>query len=232
MSNEVHAKAALQLARTLLGKYKSSNKFRPGETKEGVDRDRRWGKANRWRNEIVREIRGRPGPLDYGILAELATAYESGNCTEYAAIAWKYLVSKEVQAHIVGLEGDGDHAFAVAGLKQPPPRDFAEWGEDVWICDPWANICCLAADYPTAWNDRMRHWENKGKMILGKDGEPIAPTSHAWLNSIQHCEKAIRTGAPFEQAQPPRREPVPQRPDPKPVPPRPHKPLPPRPDGK
>jgi hypothetical protein len=216
MSNKVHAEAALQLARMALGKYKSNNKIRPGETKQGVDREERWGKADRRRGEIQRVV-GRPEPstMFYEKLAEVATAYKAGNCTEYAAIAWRYLVGQGVLAHIVGLEG-GDHAFAVVGLKQLPSKDFTAWGEDVWICDPWANICCPAADYPKAWNEKMARWDEKEKLILDADGEPIRPTEHSWLNSIQHCEKAIRTGAPFEQAQQPRRKPLPplpRRPD-------------------
>ncbi|MCC7198536.1 MAG: hypothetical protein IT483_03405 [Gammaproteobacteria bacterium] len=209
MSNETPAREALVHARMALKKYKSNNKFRTDQTKEGKDRYERRLEADKRRIQIMKHAGGLASDKSdagsrgyYEALAEAAEAYKAGNCSEYAAVAWKFLIGKGALAHVVGLQGDkGDHAFAVVGLKQSPPKDFANWGADVWICDPWANVCCLAAGYPAAWNEKMRHWsERQHKKIINGKEEHVDPMDHGWLNSITSCQKVIRVGVPYEQA--------------------------------
>jgi hypothetical protein len=69
----------------------------------------------------------------------------------------------------VYFEPPGDHTFTVIGQQAGKdgvfPMDFAQWNVDAAICDPWANLCCWARDYPNEWRYKMRKWERDGKKV-------------------------------------------------------------------
>lgn len=72
-----------------------------------------------------------------------------GNCGELALVAFYYVLKKQpqTQAEVCLLE-KGEHAFLVLGRKiESDPLRPETWGEDAYICDPWANTIYPASQY-------------------------------------------------------------------------------------
>lgn len=85
-----------------------------------------------------------------------------GNCAELSWMAMDYLLDHypEMKGEIFSLSG-GDHVFFV--LNRDPEssvRHPETWGDNAWICDPWANKYYPASKYFT---------ELKGLKIIEKD---------------------------------------------------------------
>lgn len=128
--------------------------------------------------------------------ARLAAEEGVGNCLENAAIAYAYLTKAtgvgRSAVDIVYLSAPGDHVFVAIGQKHGDgryPDDFGAWEDTAVICDPWADIVCLARDYPTAWRARMDEWASEGREVASMGRGWIAPTDSIWYGSVENCEK-------------------------------------------
>lgn len=131
--------------------------------------------------------------LPYG---RLATEAKIGNCLECSAIACAFLNDEVGLARdnydAVYLADPGDHIFVVIGQKPSGgtfPTDLSTWKKDAAICDPWANIACLASEYGDRWRAKMDKWAGKNKQVASIGRGWIAPTDDTWYNSIERCEK-------------------------------------------
>ena len=104
--------------------------------------------------------------LAYG---KAAAKLGAGNCMEFAAVACVKLSKLQAVPNYypVELGGGADHVFVAIGqdpdLHGAFPQDFANWAATAAICDPWANIACLAGDYPQAWRNKMDKWYIAGR---------------------------------------------------------------------
>lgn len=63
------------------------------------------------------------------------------------------------------------------------PQDFAAWGADAAICDPWINVACLASEYPDRWVAGLDSWTGSGMQIQAKaDGmEGAMASGGKWI---------------------------------------------------
>lgn len=85
-----------------------------------------------------------------------------GNCLEVScAVAWYLNEQGRFWYDLVVYEG-ADHVFVAIGQPGGPngryPDSFLNWHQDAAICDVWADIACLARDYPDRWRKRMVNW--------------------------------------------------------------------------
>ena len=72
-----------------------------------------------------------------------------GNCYEQALLALDYVINEapQVSAEIYCIRG-GDHCFLVIGREKNSDPDRPEtWGDQAYICDPWANAVYPASSY-------------------------------------------------------------------------------------
>ena len=110
--------------------------------------------------ECVRGVRTRYRALrDYDRImnirrtAALAKRSRCGNCGEYAAVAFDFLMLTGCQHALeyAGYKAPGDHAFVIVG--RPAGTDAANprsWGSDVVVCDAWAGKVVPSRSY---WSD-------------------------------------------------------------------------------
>jgi hypothetical protein len=137
--------------------------------------------------------------LKYG---EYALSRGYGNCLEMAcAAAWclnnvlgefdwdlVYYSATPVQG-----AGVNDHIFVA--LNQPGghgvgyPIDFANWSASAAICDVWADIGCLAPDYPQRWRARMHNW-HIGGIVIGNR----LPTEAMWKDVVDTVKSSYIRG--------------------------------------
>jgi hypothetical protein len=121
---------------------------------------------------------------DVKAYAALTSSVGTGNCLEYAVVAFDKLVSDGWRSvELVQLAPPSTHCFVVLGSARA--IGFYEGGfnlgNDAVICDPWARIACDARDYPSTWTAKMAKWEDEKKMIFA-NGEQIAPRQYG----LQH----------------------------------------------
>ena len=200
MNNASLAKEANDYARGAVKEFKSSNKY----VDERIDSNK---KLRRFTSANLRDGIARDRPV-LGFTMKQITAYgksaigiKAGNCGEMSAIACLYLSRHKEQSvfDYVSLASPGDHAFVVIGQPPPPggvyPKNFADWDDEAWICDPWANTYCQAAQYPEQWVEKLKSWATKGKQLAvpveGVVGqfEIVDPTHPDWLNAITKNDK-------------------------------------------
>lgn len=98
-----------------------------------------------------------------------------GNCGEMALLAAYYasLIPLANEVWLGSIRGSGDHAFCLLGPTVAPawktPWDMMNSGDkQSWVVDPWANTCCTAADYVTAFQNKMKDWGSDGKRVIFK----------------------------------------------------------------
>lgn len=96
----------------------------------------------------------------------------AGNCDQMAHVAHALLRFNGAAAQVWGMTPPA-HAFVVVGI-QPPTLgttvDFKEPGwAGLWICDPWAEIVCPAADYMRQLNIKMHAWFLQDFSVFFKD---------------------------------------------------------------
>ncbi|MCE3044918.1 hypothetical protein [Legionella sp. 16cNR16C] len=81
---------------------------------------------------------------------ELCKKLSLGNCHELALMALDYVVNytpPQTNAEVYHIKG-GDHVFLVVGRKKDSIANQPEtWGDQAYICDPWANEVYPASDY-------------------------------------------------------------------------------------
>jgi hypothetical protein len=81
----------------------------------------------------------------------LCKKYSLGNCHELALMALDYVVhsAPDVEAEVVHIKG-GDHVFLVVGRKINSDIKRPEtWGDNAYICDPWADDVYPASEFLT-----------------------------------------------------------------------------------
>lgn len=117
----------------------------------------------------------------------------AGNCLEYALVARQHILGADPNAKVTVVKLlDGDHVFLAVGLASPEKlsKDVRNWGQDVWICDPWANIACPCADFPRLWKEKLDRWMSRGKYLLFGNLRD-KPTNEFWYQAIEDREKAV-----------------------------------------
>lgn len=88
-----------------------------------------------------------------------------GNCYDMACAAAFYLEKKSVEYTIMQFP-EGDHTILVLGQPRGVyPDRFEAWAADAVICDPWADIACLAHEYPLRWKARLMNWHIMGLTV-------------------------------------------------------------------
>lgn len=96
----------------------------------------------------------------------------AGNCDQMAHIACEMIRFNGGTARIWGMT-PAAHAFVVVGT--PPAHlvntvAFTEAGwVDLWICDPWTEIVCPAADYMRLLNEKMISWHLQDISVFFND---------------------------------------------------------------
>jgi len=126
-----------------------------------------------------------------------AIAAGFGNCLERAcATAW-YLNDQGLfnydLVYYTGKpgprEGVNDHIFVVIGQQSGGdgifPTDFGAWDPGAAICDAWADIACLASDYPARWRARMDNWYANGMVIANR-----MPTDTMWKDVVDKTKSS------------------------------------------
>jgi hypothetical protein len=86
-------------------------------------------------------------------IAALAKAAHCGNCGEYAAVAFDYLMLTNCPYDIeyACYAKPGDHAFVIVGRPfGTSPSDPSTWGPDVVVCDAWDGSVVPAHAYWSA----------------------------------------------------------------------------------
>lgn len=82
-------------------------------------------------------------------IIKLCRKFSLGNCEELALMALDYVIHSvpDTNAEVYQIKG-GDHAFLVIGRKKNSLSSQPEtWGDDAYICDPWANKYFPARQY-------------------------------------------------------------------------------------
>jgi hypothetical protein len=138
--------------------------------------------------QAVRTVR----PVRGGSLAEVVAYGDTvlkehvGNCFEYAAAACAVLATKRPPPVFDVVQMPTlDHAFVVIGQPGPDaqgnyPNDFGTWAAGAAICDGWAEICCLATQYPARWNLKMDNWHASGLEVAVGDKKDVGG---GWKNN-------------------------------------------------
>lgn len=188
--NHSAAKAALTLVRELLHSPEMGGKS-----------------TNKWSSHQEtppRERMSRSFPFTIGIENPSAEAnLAKSDCEVWAgyhcncaalAIAAQHVVAQQeptIQTSLVELTVD--HVFAVIGSVRPELvcLPIQEWPAHLFICDPWANICCPAPDYPDRFKEKMAKWGRGGKRILSAEQEWVAPDRPGWLLGAHRASRII-----------------------------------------
>lgn len=128
---------------------------------------------------------------------EIIAAFDkesAGNCYDMAM----YALARAVQAEVLPVEQimlqGGDHSFIALGRfdrvngAATDLQRWESWGGSAFVCDPWANIACAAADYPQRFDDKMRKWSREGKKV----GYWESPVKYSWIDAIDEVGAATR----------------------------------------
>lgn len=162
--------------------------------------------ADKWRWEILNTLR----TLDSGedkiasikaIEASIRTGQEyAGNCSEYAILAYRYIISNKssiekklntsIRIIYSVIPSPGDHAFVIVSTKQKNiPNSFflKDLDNDSVICDPWANIICVASEFSNMWRQKMMKWTSRG-LHIEIDRGPIEAIRFSNIFDLQRVE--------------------------------------------
>jgi len=113
------------------------------------------------------------------------------NCLELVFAAHFYISLLQGQAKPVFI-GNSHTILGVGEVPEDLPVDMKEWPQDLAVCDPWANISCLARDYPDEFKNKMEKWTADGKRIFGlKNKGLISPNDPTWIQNVLEGEKAL-----------------------------------------
>jgi hypothetical protein len=135
--------------------------------------------------------------LKYG---EYALQKGYGNCLEMACAAASFLNNRgDFDWDLVYYsetpqlnQGVIDHIFVA--LNQPGGHgvgypNFAQWSPSAAICDVWADIACLAQEYPQKWRDQMQSWNFNGMLIANQ-----LPTEPMWKDVVDKVKSSYIRG--------------------------------------
>jgi hypothetical protein len=166
---------------------KSSNKVRlPRDESDsrGLVDILRWLRAD----DALFQLRETRAPL-----AERSAA-RVGNCDEMSRLAVDEARKLGLRAHAWGFVHEGkpaSHAFALVDLPRDTlssayavgdtRRNF-DGGDDFWIVDPWAGICCPGSKYDALFVAKMDKWAAQNKHIFHQ-GEWRVANDFTWLQA-------------------------------------------------
>jgi hypothetical protein len=123
---------------------------------------------------------------DISDYARRILAIGTGNCLEYAVVAFDILYSGNCRPiEFVQLAYPSTHCFVVLGLARPRGNvgQSLAWGEGVYVCDPWANIATKVGQYQAEWTSKMAKWGRAGKtIVLGNNDGYISPENYTLPN--------------------------------------------------
>lgn len=68
--------------------------------------------------------------------------------------------------------------------------DMRQWPAHLAVCDPWANIACLAHDYPERFVAKMEKWAQDKKAIAFEEAW-IQPNSPHWISAVLDGPKPV-----------------------------------------
>ena len=189
MATEAEAQAIMDTALKFFKRgYGSSNKLFAKDHKGSAIRQKHADVAAK----LIEDMRNKAGVImvkKYGRTVALQARKKdaamkvggklarAGNCVDMSAYAVA-LASQTPdigQAWYCSIAPPGDHVFcaiSVAGSTDAPGwkcvRHMREEQAAIWIVDPWADVCCLAKDYPDAFLARMRTWTDGLTLILAE----------------------------------------------------------------
>ncbi|WCM93912.1 hypothetical protein M5C99_04050 [Acidovorax sp. NCPPB 2350] len=122
-------------------------------------------------------------------------------CGELTLLAMHHLQERGLEAQSLlfgGGEGDeedeedGVHEVAIIGpASNPLPVDMTQWHPDVYVCDPWSNIACKARDYPKEFVQKMKKWEDDGKLVGYPPEGFVLPTNKNWISDMLNGKKIL-----------------------------------------
>ena len=124
--------------------------------------------------------------IQYGKAARKAHV---GNCLEYSCAVASWLDENKGPSFDLVWLGDGrDHVFVVIGQGDPLngayPTSLAAWDPQAAICDVWADIACLASDFPTRWKARMQNFAQIRMKLGGQDAD-----GDTWYRAMDDAAK-------------------------------------------
>ncbi|ARU21596.1 ferredoxin [Ralstonia solanacearum] len=161
---------------------KSGNKVNGDGGPEEFERQKR-------ATEEVERMRMQGDPL------EAAMQSKAHQCQELTLLAVHHLQERGLHAQILELGGDDvavTHNVAVVGpVSNPLPANMKQWPPDVHICDPWSNIACSARDYPDQFIQKMKKWEDAGKLVGFQVKGFVLPTDPDWVHDVLHGQKMV-----------------------------------------
>lgn len=91
--------------------------------------------------------------------AQGAELYGCGNCGEQSAIAFIYLRNQKVFPIDWMEVNDYQHAFVIIGRQRgSDTRNYATWGPDAVICDPWRDVVATVQSQASYFASRRPNW--------------------------------------------------------------------------
>ncbi len=91
--------------------------------------------------------------------AEGAALYGCGNCGEQSALAFVYLRGQKTFPLDWMEVNDYQHAFVIIGRKRgSDPKNYATWGDDAVICDPWRDVAATVKSETLYFSTRAPNW--------------------------------------------------------------------------
>lgn len=124
--------------------------------------------------------------IQYGKAARKA---KTGNCLEYSCAVAAWLDDNKGPGFDLVWLGDGrDHIFVVIGQSAPLggayPTNMAAWDAQAAICDVWADIACLASEFPNRWKARMQNFAQIRMKLGGQDAD-----GDTWYRAMDEAAK-------------------------------------------
>ncbi|WP_340611483.1 hypothetical protein [Xenorhabdus bharatensis] len=148
-----------------------------------------------------------------------------GNCVELSWAVYLYLIQKRakdiwdlyninwsydsskltypIYIQLIATLGVYDHVFLLLdhsdSIVHRPKigTKYNELPEGTWVCDPWADIVCLAENYNDKWKNKMMEWNHQGMCLMLKktpespSSESFSPLKKYTFNTIQCSTKQV-----------------------------------------
>jgi hypothetical protein len=188
------------------GGAKSSNKgyvvpLSVGLTPEQKHRndDMEWSaKLSTWRRD---KIAGRTIIEKGGILYN--SNIKAGNCGEMAAVAMFIAVAHKLVpptevVHVTAFNSshtkwkDGRGSLYASKLKFGHSwLRIGPNGGEVWIVDPWANVCCRESEQKTDTRKSLTHWATENKRILVQWEDGAGEPYSVWTTATDDAVMAL-----------------------------------------
>lgn len=185
------------------GSFKSSNKV--SEKKNLGDEQQRVQEAS---HELAalgfppKDSSGRQY-LNAAYLKKLETS-RSHNCGHLARASTEYIAKRDATTSISLLAFSKPPTHSATLIGDMPPdagANMRQWPAHLAICDPWANIACLAKDYPVVFAAKMAKWRSDKKLIGLPGGSTIKPDDSKWMDSILLGKKLVSRRAQMDNGE-------------------------------